>query len=217
MLEFFSHEPIPADHLLLRVADPLVNQLKRVVERERHEELQRRLLATTSHEIRTPLTLIRGFADMLLEEWDNHSEASRRDLLKKVVHHSQDLHRLVENLLTSSRIDEGYLDAHAEPIDAATLATTVVRDLGLNPVEVVAPSSLQVNADPAHLRLILLNYLTNAQKYGRPPYTIRFDAVDSAVEIRVQDSGEGVPPDFVPKLFQRFASPNRHVSGTPSI
>lgn len=217
VLEFFSHEPIPADHLLLRVADPLTNQLRRVVERERHEDLQRRLLATTSHEIRTPLTLIGGFASMLLEDWDKHSEASRRDLLERVVRHSQELHRLVENLLTSYRIDEGYLEAHPEATDVVALAKTVLRDLELHQVEVVAPSGLQVVADPAHLRLILVNFLTNAVKYGRPPVAMRIDPADSAVEIRIQDCGEGVPSSFLPQLFQRFARPNHRTEGTPSI
>ncbi len=217
VLEFFSHEPIPANHVLLRVADPLANQLRRVVERERHEEFQRRLLATTSHEIRTPLALILGFAVMLLEDWDNRSEASRRDLLEQVVHHSQELQRLVENLLTTARIDEGYLEAHPEATDVAALVMTVVRDLGLADVEVVAPAGLKVIADPAHLRLILVNYLTNASKYGRPPVTIGIAAVDSTVEIRVQDCGQGIPNEFLPKLFQPFATTTRNHSGTPSI
>ncbi len=217
VLEFFSHEPIPSDHPLLRVADPLVNQLRRVVERERHEELQRRLLATTSHEIRTPLTLIRGFAGMLLEDWDTHSENSRRDLLERVVQHSQELHGLVENLLTSSRIDEGYLEARPEVTDVATLVVAVLRDLGLDDVDVVAPAKAEVIADPAHLRLILVNYLTNALKYGRPPVTIRVEPSDSSVEISVEDRGEGVPLELQPQLFQRFVSRTDQPSGTPSI
>ncbi|MFN2556786.1 MAG: MASE1 domain-containing protein [Nitriliruptorales bacterium] len=217
VLEFCSQEPISADHLLLRVAEPLVNQMRRVVERERHEELQHRLLATTSHEIRTPLTLIHGFAAMLLEDWDKHDEASRRDLLERVVGHSQELHRLVENLLTSSRIDEGYLESRPEATDVAALAATVVRDLGLDNVKVVAASGGRALADPAHLRLILVNYLTNAHKYGRPPFTIGVRATGSAVEIRVEDRGEGVPSEFQQQLFQRFATAAHNPSGTPSI
>jgi signal transduction histidine kinase len=64
---------------------------------------------------------------------------------------------------------------------------------------------LEVLADPNHFRQIVTNFLTNALKYGRTPIQVEAAVSDGTVEVRVRDQGEGVPEDFVPRLFEKFA------------
>ncbi|MGH2678216.1 MAG: sensor histidine kinase, partial [Actinomycetota bacterium] len=73
---------------------------------------------------------------------------------------------------------------------------------------------LRVRVDPDHLEQILMNYVSNAMRYGRPPVRIDAGRRDRFVEIVVADSGSGVPPAFVPRLFEEFAQAGRSGTGT---
>lgn len=65
--------------------------------------------------------------------------------------------------------------------------------------------TVRVLVDPDHLGRIVVNYLVNAARYGRPPVTVAADASDDCVDIRVSDAGDGVPEAFVDRLFTSFA------------
>ncbi|HEY0002000.1 MAG TPA: ATP-binding protein [Actinoplanes sp.] len=82
------------------------------------------------------------------------------------------------------------------------------------PVSVIAPDETTGLADPAQLQLILGNLLTNATKYGSPPIEVTVLNAGEQVAIRVADHGEGVPPEFVPHLFDRFARADSGVATT---
>jgi signal transduction histidine kinase len=71
------------------------------------------------------------------------------------------------------------------------------------------PGDLRLRTDPDHLRRIVVNYLTNAFKYGSEPVDVHVITTDDAVKLEVCDQGEGVPPEFVPRLFERFARADR--------
>ena len=66
------------------------------------------------------------------------------------------------------------------------------------------PEGFTMTADRDHTHRILVNLLTNAVRYGQPPVVIRASAVEGAARIEVEDSGSGVPADFVPHLFEKF-------------
>jgi signal transduction histidine kinase len=111
---------------------------------------------------------------------------------------------LVDDLLTLSQIEAGAVTTRPEITDVADATTEAVRMTGAEAQVVVEPG-LAARIDRLHLERMLINLLTNAVRYGRPP--IRVDAgrrVD-VVEIRVSDAGDGVPEDFIPRLFDRFA------------
>ena len=82
------------------------------------------------------------------------------------------------------------------------------------PVAVIAPDQADALADPAHLLLILGNLLANATKYGSPPITVTVTNRRDQILINVTDRGEGVPDDFVPHLFDRFARADTGVAIT---
>jgi signal transduction histidine kinase len=117
------------------------------------------------------------------------------------------LSRLVDDLLTMSRIEGGALETRPRPVDVRESVHELLLSLGSpdDEVSLEIEDHLAVLADPDHFRQIVTNYLTNALKYGRTPIRVEAAASNGEVEVRVRDEGEGVPEDFVPRLFDKFA------------
>jgi signal transduction histidine kinase len=167
----------------------------------------RDFVAVASHDLKGPLTAILGSAILMRERFDDVPEAKKRDFLAIIERQTRHLARLVDDLLTLSRIEAGALKTHAQAVDLHKAIQAVVDDFAEHSSEICvrAPESVAVLADPDHLQRILDNYLGNALKYGSPPIEVEATNTNGWVEIRVRDHGEGVPPDFVPRLFGKFA------------
>jgi signal transduction histidine kinase len=163
--------------------------------------------AVASHDIRNPLAFIMGASQLLEENFDDIPEETRKQLLTSIVERGKMLERLVDDLLTVSKLDAGAIEAHTENIQIGLELDRVMANIGddASVVRVEGCDELTVHADPDHLERILSNYITNALKYGSPPIDVKFGSGDGFVEIRVIDRGPGVPPDFAPRLFGRFA------------
>jgi signal transduction histidine kinase len=177
-----------------------------------NEELQsanqyiRDFVAVASHDLKGPLTAILASAVLMRDRFDEISEAKKRDFLAIIERQTRHLARLVDDLLTLSRIEAGGLKTHAEAVDLHKAIRAVVEDFAEHAAEIrVRVPRVTVLADPDHLQRILANYVGNALKYGSPPIEVEATDADGWVEIRVRDQGEGVPHDFVPRLFGRFA------------
>lgn len=112
---------------------------------------------------------------------------------------------LIDDLLVWSEMDGAGPTARQQPVQLARAIRLAVDDLHLADVTIRCPESLLVLADPGHLRRMLENYLTNAVKYGAPPFQIATRQLGGQVEIGVTDHGAGVPSDLVPRLFDEFA------------
>ena len=170
-------------------------------------EAIRGFTAAAAHDLRSPLVSIIGFSALLTKSWDTFSEEKRRTFVATINRQSQNLSTLVDDLLTSSRIEGGGLSTSPELI---VLAGAIDRCLELGnrdirSVTVSCSPDLIVRVDPHHLGRILDNYVQNAFKYGEPPVRIQATLVGDMVEVRVLDYGPGVPPNFVPRLFGKFA------------
>jgi PAS domain S-box-containing protein len=164
-------------------------------------------VAIASHELRTPLTAVLGFASTLLNHWDRLPEEERRSQVGMIDRQARVLGRLVDDLLTMSRIEGGALDTHPRAVDVRASVEDLLDSLGSGDgdVAIEVDEKLEVLADPNHFRQIVTNFLTNALKYGRTPIQVEAAVSDGTVEVRVRDQGEGVPEDFVPRLFEKFA------------
>jgi len=187
--------------------------VERVRVEQAMEELQvvneaiRGFTAAAAHDLRSPLVSIIGFSALLTKSWETFSEEKRRTFVATINRQSQNLSTLVDDLLTSSRIDGGALSTSPELI---VLREAIERclELGNRDIGSVAVScspDLIVRVDPHHLGRILDNYVQNAFKYGEPPFRIEAARVADMVEVRVLDHGPGVPREFVPRLFGKFA------------
>lgn len=174
---------------------------------EKANEAIREFAAVASHDIRNPLTFIIGTSQLLRDSFDAFPEATRTDLLSKIVSHGEMLGRLVDDLLTVSKLDAGAIETHIENVKIGLELDRVMTEMGPDAgnVTVNGEPDLEVRADPDHVQRILTNYLTNALKYGDPPIVVQLGSSDGFVEIRVLDRGPGVPPDFAPRLFGKFA------------
>jgi heavy metal sensor kinase len=194
--------------------------------------------ADASHELRTPLTAIRGTAEVALAR--DRSADELRSTLEEVLDETGSMLHLVEDLLVLARGDEAAGATH-EAVDLAAVLRDV-QDVGEalamgKPVEVRldAPASLMVTGDAGALRRLFLNLVSNAVKFtergavtitARPlpselPITME-DAAQAAeaprgtVEVTVADTGSGIAPEALPRVFDRFyrADAARAAGGT---
>jgi signal transduction histidine kinase len=111
----------------------------------------------------------------------------------------------------TSRLEAGQVDPQLAPIDVVDAVHRAVEDLGptTSPIAVEAAEPVFVTADADHVQHILMNYLTNATKYGRPPVGVSVGRADGRAEVRVGDAGAGIPAELRADLFERFSPVRR--------
>lgn len=168
-------------------------------------EVQREFVALAAHELRTPATIVYGLAATL----------AHRDLPPEQVVELQDtLHlqaermsRLVEQLLDMSRLDATSIRVSPEPLALRAELEQIVKASAhgrAEDVEIDVAHDEAVLADRTVLERVVGNLVANALRYGAAPVRITARRHDSHLRISVQDSGEGIDPEFVPHLFDRF-------------
>jgi signal transduction histidine kinase len=176
---------------------------------EAGEEQRRRLLADVSHELRTPLSVVQGNLEALVDGVRPADEAH----LTAILDETKVLSRLVEDLRTLSLAESGALALHREAIDVGALVRETVESFASQAepagVSLEAPVSSelpQVDADPVRAREILSNLIANALRYtprgGRVTVTALRE--DARVAVDVRDTGAGIAPDQIGRIFDRF-------------
>jgi signal transduction histidine kinase len=198
--------------LLLNVATTVVATLivlrQGIAIRERRELLERQrddLVASVSHELRTPLTSIQGFAQLLHDSWASFSEDDRRSMVATISDEAAHLGRIVSDLIdvARDRLQNVKLDISRESVadlarDAADMAGGD-RRAGLDLIE-----DTFVEADADRIRQVLVNLITNAQRYGRSRVEVVTEMRDGMVCFSVHDDGDGVPLKHQTDIFERF-------------
>jgi len=174
-------------------------------------------LANMSHEIRTPMTAILGFTDLLLE--DDTEDAHRHEHLTAVKRNGQHLLSIINDILDISKIEAGKMTLEAVPTDPAgiledSLKMMRPRAAGKNislDCQFQTPIPRSFSCDPVRFRQILLNLIGNAVKFtqvGGVTVRMAFDAAapeGAQLRIAVEDTGIGIFPDQMPRLFQPFS------------
>ena len=186
---------------------------------EESSRLKEEFLATISHELRTPLSAILGWARMLrLGQVSPENIAKALDTIER---NARAQAQLVDDLLDVSRIITGKLRMDVRPadpnafIDAAVEAVRPAADAkGVRVQKVVDTGLLSIPGDPVRLQQVVWNLLSNAIKFtpreGR--VQIRSERVNSHLEIVVSDTGQGIAPDFLPHVFDRFRQADQKTS-----
>lgn len=175
----------------------------------------RDFVAVASHDLRGPVSAVLGFASTLLKKWDAIAENEKLEFLEIIERRGRFLSRMLDSLLTISKIEAGALDVNRETLQADEVIARALEDVPEEraaAVEVVCPGGLRVEADPDHVQRILVNYVTNAFKYGRPPVVVEARSTGRYVEFVVRDHGDGIPPGFEDRLFHKFSRADSEVT-----
>jgi PAS domain S-box-containing protein len=195
---------------------------ERTREAEAATEAKSHFLANMSHEIRTPLTAILGFSGVLSQMSGLPADAGLH--LQRITTAGEALLSVVNDVLHFSRLEAGQLDLDPRPLDpAAAVRETVdlvasqaaAKQLRLD-VEIEGSLPDAVSVDSTRLRQVLLNLLGNALKFtqaGQVRVTVSHAADQGGMlKIAVEDTGPGVPPDRLDRLFQRFSQVDGSIS-----
>ena len=171
---------------------------------QRTNQAMKEFVATASHDLRTPLTSVLGFARMLRDQSPALNESDREMCIDAILRGATQANRLVDDLLTLSQLQAGVVTTKLESVPVAALAREAAARNGVDAV-VEVDDSVEVSADAHHVERILGNYLSNAARYGRAPIRVTSGVEDGHVVIRVCDAGDGVPENFVDRLFTAFS------------
>ena len=194
----------PSTHCILVLHD--VTELRRL------ESLRQEFVANVSHELKTPLSSIKAYAETLLNGAIRDDENNTKFVLR-IEEQAERLHELILDMLSIARIESGQqafdigsvnlahviqlcIDEHQATADTKTITLTTSGDF----------TGVQVSADEEGVRQIIDNLIDNALKYtpdgGR--VTVACHCDDAMVTIEVRDTGVGIGPDFLPRVFERF-------------
>jgi two-component system phosphate regulon sensor histidine kinase PhoR len=182
-----------------------------ITDLRRADQIRRDFVANVSHELRTPLTAIRGYVEALLDE--ESADGDTRRFLEIIGRHSTRMERLVKDLLRLARLDARQETLDRVPCDVLQLFRGVVADLApaieakQQQVTIDVPADIgNLSADPAKLHDIVRNLVENAVNYSSDRAEIRLRAArrDGSFELTVADSGPGIPPEDLTRVFERF-------------
>lgn len=213
----------------------------RDVSEQRREEAQRAdFISTASHEMRTPVAAIEGYLALALNDKVSKIDDKARGFLDKAHESTRHLGKLFQDLLTSAKAEDGRLTSHPTVIEMGQFLTNLTdalkftaqtRGLGIefvlgaqgSVIDASDTSTIKplyyVHADPDRLREVITNLFDNAVKYTESgKVSLGLTGDESVVQVRVQDTGPGIPTQDIPHLFQKFYrvdnSSTRTIGGT---
>jgi signal transduction histidine kinase/DNA-binding response OmpR family regulator len=187
---------------------------QRAIELARASAYKSQFLANMSHELRTPLNAIIGFSEILYDGSVPIDDEITHEYLGDILNSGRHLLQLINDVLDLAKVEAGKLEFHPEPIELSRVVTEVLAVLrttsAKSQVDVateIAPGVDQLVLDPGRLKQILYNYISNALKFTPPRGKVVVRALPigaDKIRIEVSDTGPGIAPDQLGKLFGDF-------------
>jgi two-component system, OmpR family, phosphate regulon sensor histidine kinase PhoR len=218
-------------HWLMRTA-PLADErwLIRFVDRSEAraaEQMRVDFVANASHELRTPLSTLIGYTETLREQGEEIDGETRERFLSVVHDEARRMQRIVEDLISLSRIEAEKFTAPTDAVDLQPLieqalggVQRIADERGSSLVREVDSDLPPIAGDRGQILQLLDNLITNALRYGEPntPVRVSAHAEGSMVHLAVADRGEGIAPEHVKRVTERFyrvdTSRSRSLGGT---
>lgn len=184
-----------------------------ISQRKEIERMKDEFVSTVSHELRTPLTAIYGSLDLLASGMAGELPPDAKQLLQISHDSTERLIRLINDMLDLEKIASGKLEYRMQPQPLRPLLEQAIRDTrayaeGLRvELRLVPGADARVIADSDRLVQVCVNLLSNAAKFSPPGGAVEVELAlrDGCARVSVVDHGEGVPPEFRDRMFQRFA------------
>lgn len=207
--------PVQADMVLAVSIVPYGHEQLLLVARDvtrlhRLERTRRDFVANVSHELRTPLTVIGGFIESL-SDWEQSLSADARFSLQLMEDQTRRMRHIVDDLLLLSRLETDERPARQEVVAVPTLVQTLCAEAkslsgGKHDVRAEVQSDLLLRGAEEELYSAFINLVTNAVRYTPPGgrVTLRWFADARGAHFQVEDTGEGIAPQHIPRLTERF-------------
>lgn len=194
-----------------------------VTERENAEQMRREFTANVSHELKTPLHTISGYAELMKAGIVKSDDVP--NFASKIYGEAQRLSQLVEDILNLSHLDEGAEGMTRMEVDVYALCEATIKSLeteaeGADVKMSLAGKSATINGIPQLLASIVYNLCDNAIKYNKEGGSVNVTVTDKDTEVivSVNDTGIGIPPEHLDRIFERFyrvdKSHSKEVGGT---
>lgn len=182
------------------------------------DKLKSMFIASMSHELRTPLNSIIGFTGVILQGMTGDLNEQQKDQLGRVYKSAKHLLNLISDVIDISKVEAGRIDVFLEEFNLAEVVDEAVVNIepqlkikGLD-LEVDVKPDIIIISDRKRLLQCLINYLSNAVKYTeKGSVHLVVKEVETDIEIWVSDTGIGIAPDDIPKLFTAFERMNTHL------
>ena len=187
-----------------------------VLDETNEQDYRRDFVANVSHELRTPVSIIKGFSETLLEDFENIKEKKRKDFLEKINRNANRLHSLIEDLLLLAQFDGNPNSLKLQTIDLTTTIREVVEECKSrwNPQELKVLLDLPnfevpITVDPQKMISVFENLLENAFNHAKElsRITIRLKIIEkhTIAVCEIEDDGQTtIAPAEIEKLFERF-------------
>lgn len=183
-----------------------------VTRQKKLETMRTEFVANVSHELRTPVTIIKGFAQTLLEDEAELSDGEKQRFLQKIRTHSERLHSLLQDLLLLTRLESTELLLQKEQFPLSSFLRELADNFRPNLDETqtlqleLADGNDQIFVDPLRLSQVVNNLLDNSARHARgfTEIRIRTELKPDCVVLTIIDNGPGIPDEDLPHIFQRF-------------
>jgi len=210
---------LPAPHArdeigrLTQAFHAMATRISEQMQTIQHKDQQRRdMMMAVSHDLRTPLTSLRGYLDLLERKLDSLSQTDRLRYISVAARQCRKLCRLSDELFQLAKLECDEVQANIEPFPLLDLIQDVVQNFelmansrGVRLHAEVHPEAGQVSADIGLIERVIANLLENALRHTQQGGTVHIqaDREGSRVSVRVADTGEGIDPQALPRLFDR--------------
>ncbi len=188
---------------------------------ERIDTARREFLSFASHQLRAPMTIIKGYANLILNENYLNSPEKAKPLISKIINSTDQLDRLIKNFLDARAIEEGKMSYDLQPIDLVQLISPIVDEFksaaaekGLGLTFEPSKPLITVNADQMKLSQVIQNLVDNAIKYTDSGFVkVSIQDKENSVFIAVADSGQGISPEIKERLFEQQFVRDKETAG----